>query len=88
MQAVPQPANDPGEPVGTVRMANVWQFGSLAASIAALVFGGLYLGERDRSQGAVESLALARSQPDLDSSAIRVAQVIQADGDPLPTAIY
>lgn len=87
-RALPLPANDPGATDGPARSARGWRLGTLAASLAALVFGGLYVTERDRAQQIGESLALARSQSAIDTKAIRVAQVTEPDGDPLLTALY
>jgi anti-sigma-K factor RskA len=62
--------------------------GTIAASFAALVLGGLYLGERDRVQEFGERLALVQAQGKEATSSIRVAQVSQADGAPLLSVIY
>lgn len=82
-RALPQPANDTGP-----QSANGWRVGTIAASVAALVLGGLYLGERDRAQEFGKSLALAQSQDANAASGVRVAQVSQADGAPLLTVMY
>lgn len=87
-RVLPQPANDPGTPVAEPRSVSGWRLGTIAASFAALVLGGLYLGERDRVQGFGEKLALAQAQDEMATSAIRVAQVSQADGAPLLSVIY
>jgi anti-sigma-K factor RskA len=62
--------------------------GTIAASVAAMVLGGLYLGERVRVQEFGERLALAQAQDDKARSAISVAQVSQADGKPLLSVMY
>ena len=87
-RSLPQPANDTGPQSATLRPANNWRVGTIAASLAAVVLGGLYLGERDRAQEFGKSLALAQSQGVNATSAIRVAQVSQADGAPLLTVMY
>lgn len=82
-RVLPLPANDTAP-----QSANGWRVGTIAASFAALVLGGLYFGERDRAQEFGKSLALAQSQGASATSAIRVAQVSQADGAPLLTVMY
>lgn len=85
---LPRPANDPGTPLAVPRSASGWRVGTIAASFAALVLGGLYLGERDRVQEFGERLALVQAQGKEATSGIRVAQVSQADGAPLLSVIY
>ncbi len=87
-RVVPLPANDAGAPSAALRSASGWRLGTMAASLAALVLGGLYVGERGRVQEFGERLALAQAQGELATSAIRVAQVSQADGAPLLSVIY
>lgn len=85
---LPQPANDVGAPSPARGSASGWRLGTIAASFAALVLGGLYLGERGRVQEFGERLALAQAQSDQASSGIRVAQVSEANGAPLLSVIY
>lgn len=87
-RVLPRPANDAGTPSVEPRSASGWRLGAIAASVAAMVLGGLYLGERDRAQEFGEKLALAEAQGEVATSAIRVAQVSQADGAPLLSVIY
>jgi len=85
---LPQPANDGGALSALRRSASGWRLGTIAASLAALVLGGLYLGERGRVREFGERLALAQAQGDQATSAIRVAQVSEANGEPLLSVIY
>ncbi|MBA4042873.1 MAG: hypothetical protein C0471_00395 [Erythrobacter sp.] len=85
---LPQPANDSGTPSAEPRSASGWRLGAIAASVAAMVLGGLYLGERDRAQEFGEQLALAEAQGEVATSTIRVAQISLADGAPLLSVIY
>ncbi len=85
---LPRPANDPGASTTIARSASGWRLASIAASFAAFLLGGLYLGERDRVQKFSEKLALAEAQGEVATSTIRVAQVSQADGAPLLSVIY
>ena len=85
---LPRPANDVGAQSAARGPASGWRMGTIAASLAALVLGGLYVGERGRVQDFGEKLALAQTQGDRATSAIRVAQVSQADGAPLLSVIY
>jgi anti-sigma-K factor RskA len=62
--------------------------GTIAASFAALVLCGLYLGERGRVQEFGDRLAMAEAQAEGAITAIRVAQVSQANGAPLLSVIY
>lgn len=87
-RVLPRPANDAGAPSAAPRPSFGWRLGAIAASIAALVFGGLYLGERGRVQDIGAKLAVAEAQGEAARSAIRVAQVSQADGAPLLSVIY
>lgn len=87
-RVLPRPANDAGTPPAALGSASGWRLGTIAASFAALVLGGLYLGERGRVQEFGERLALAVAQGEEATSAIRVAQVSQADGAPLLSVIY
>lgn len=87
-RALPQPANDAGAPSAVLGSAPGWRLGTIAASFAALAFGGLYLGERGRVQEFDAKLAVAQAQGEKATSAIRVAQVSQADGAPLLSVIY
>lgn len=87
-RVLPQPANDVGAPSAARGPASGWRLGTIAASFAALMLGGLYLGERGRVQEFGDQLALAQAQADEATSAIRVAQVSQADGAPLLSVIY
>ena len=87
-RVLPLPANDVGAPSAARGSASGWRLGTIAASLAALVLGGLYLGERGRVQEFGEKLALAQAQANKATSAIRVAQVSQADGAPLLSVIY
>lgn len=83
-----RPANDVSAPPTALGSASGWRLGAVAASLAALVLGGLYLGERGRLQEIGAQLALAEAQGVAATSAIRVAQVSQADGAPLLSVIY
>ncbi len=85
---LPRPANDPGAPQAALRSASGWRLGTIAASFAAVVLGGLYLGERGQVRELGAQLALAQAQGDKATSAIRVAQVSQADGAALLSVIY
>lgn len=87
-RALPRPANDTGASSTAPRSVAGWRLGTMAASLAALVLGGLYLGERDKVEQFGERLAQAQAQRDQATSAIRVAQVSQADGAPLLSVIY
>ncbi len=87
-RVLPRPANDADAPSAALGSVSGWRLGTIAASFAALVLGGLYLGERDRAQEFGERLALAQAQSEKATSAIRIAQVSQADGAPLLSVIY
>lgn len=87
-RVLPQPANDVGAPSALRGSASGWRMGTIAASLAALVLGGLYLGERGRVQEFGEKLAQAQAQGDAATAAISVAQVSQANGAPLLSVIY
>lgn len=87
-RVLPRPANDVGAPSSARGSAAGWRMGTIAASLAAMVLGGLYLGERGRVQEFGEKLALAQAQGAEATSAISVAQVSQADGAPLLSVIY
>lgn len=85
-RVLPRPANDTGTP--TRGAVAGWRLGTIAASLAALVLGGLYLGERARVQEFGDRLALAQAQGDEATSAISIAQVSRADGAPLLSVVY
>ena len=87
-RTLPRPDNDTDGPTVTLGRAVGWRLGTMAASFAALVFCGLYLGERVRLQDFGERLASAEAQVEEATSAIRVAQVSQANGAPLLSVIY
>ena len=87
-RVLPQPANDVGAPSALRKSVSGWRLGSIAASLAAIVLGGLYLGERGRVQELGTRLALAQAQSDQAPSGIRVAQVSEANGAPLLSVIY
>lgn len=87
-RVLPRPANDADASSAALGSVSGWRLGTIAASFAALVLGGLYLGERDRAQEFGERLALAQAESEEATSAIRVAQVSQADGAPLLSVIY
>lgn len=87
-RALPQPANDTGGQAGTRRSGYGWQFGSLAASLLAVTFVGLYLGERAKVDRIGTQLELAQAQGAIDRSAIRIAQVSATDGNPLLSVMY
>lgn len=87
-RALLRPANDVGTPPAAPALLSAWRLGTIAASSAALVLGGLYLGERDRGQELGERLALVQAQANEAASGIRVAQVSKADGAPLLSVIY
>lgn len=85
---LPQPANDREATGDTPRRVTGWRLGTLAASFAAMVLGGLYVGERDRARQSGERLAIAEAQIPMDASSLRVAQVSEGDGSPLLTVLY
>lgn len=87
-RALPLRANDVGTAPAALASSSGWRVGTIAASVAALVLGGLYLGERGRVQEFGEQLAVAEAQSREARLAIRVAQVSQADGAPLLSVIY
>lgn len=87
-RTLPEPANDTDAPPIASQTTSGWRLGTMAASVAALVLGGLYLGERDRAQDFGKKLAAAQAQVSMFPSAIRVAQVSQADGAPLLSVVY
>ena len=85
---LPRPANDTDAALILGRSASRWRLGTMAASVAALVMGGLYLSEKAHVQELGEKLELAEAQTTTAASAIRVAQVSRADGAPLLTVYY
>lgn len=87
-RALPLPANDTQVPPAAPSSSSVWRGGAIAASLTALLLGGLYLGERARVEEFGEKLAATQSRGVAATSAIRVAQVSQADGAPLLTVMY
>ncbi len=87
-RVLPSPANDAGSPSIATGPATGWRLGAVAASLTALVLGGLYLGERSRVQEFGDRLAVAQMQDDEATSAISVAQVSQANGAPLLSVVY
>jgi anti-sigma-K factor RskA len=87
-RVLPRPANDIGKQSDALGSAFGWRLGTIAASFAALVLGGLFLSERGRVQEFDARLAAVQAQGEVATSAIRVAQVSQADGAPLLSVIY
>ena len=88
-RSLPRPANDTDvTSAPLLRSASGWRLGTIAASVAALVLGGLYQNERTQVQEIGERLASAQTQGAAATSAIRIAQVSQADGAPLLTVMY
>lgn len=65
-----------------------WRFGALAASLAAVVLGGLWLQERQGSaELGTQIAALSQDRP-ANTDRLHVAQLNGADAGPLLTAVY